>query len=102
MPDTPIAADNIPSSSQDPIKALAEILKDEGLTAEDKQLLYKHTTTRFRHRRIMAYIALISMIGFGIIDAFFAGDGFDVGWVNSTLAAIVFAYYGMSAWKPNS
>ena len=72
------------------------------MTAEDKQLLYNHTKTRFKHRRKMAYIAL-----FGIFIA--AGSSAipgvnieGINWLYGFFASIVAAYYGMSGFKPNS
>ena len=48
MPDTPKNTNTIPDSSQDPVKTLAEFLKDSELTPEDKQLLFDQAKTRFK------------------------------------------------------
>ena len=101
MPDTPKNAVKAPDSSQDPIKAMAEILKDSDLTAEDKQLLYDLSKTRFKHRRQMAYIALFGMFVVAGVSAVPDID-IDTNWLYPTLAAIVGAYYGVSAIRPNS
>ena len=98
---TPKNLDTSPSSSQDPVKAMAEILKDSELSAEDKQLLYDLARTRFKHRRSMAYISLFAMIGFGIANVLSNAE-FDIAWINGTFAAIVGAYFGLSAFKPGS
>ena len=79
---------------------MAEILRDEKLTAEDKQLLYRLAKTRFWHRRMMAYIALVGMLGVSGASLFMPEA--DVAWINSTLAAVVVSYYGASAVRPGS
>ena len=99
MPDTPKNAVEAPNSSQDPVKAMAEILKDPGLDAKDKQLLYDLSKTRFKHRRQMAYIALFGMF---VVAGVSTVTDIDTNWLYPTLAAIVAAYYGVSAIRPNS
>ena len=99
MPDTPL--DGASESSRSPIRMMAEILKDERLTATDKQLLYSMAKTRFWHRRTMAYVALAGMLGFGVLDFFSVGEA-DMTWINSTLSAVVVAYIGAAAVRPGS
>lgn len=79
---------------------MAEILKDDELDKEDKQLLYEMAKTRFWHRRTMAYIALFGMLA--LAAANFFKPEFDVAWINATLSAIVVAYYGAAAARPGS
>ena len=101
MPGTPTVTDTSPGSSQDPVKTLAEILKDKNLTPEDKQLLFDQARTRFKHRRRMAYIALYGMFVVAGVSAI-PGVELDTNWLYPTLAGIVAAYYGMSAFRPGS
>ena len=136
MPDTP--RDAQPNeSSRAWFMLLSEILKDEKLTAGDKQRLYDVAERRFWHRRLMAYIALAGIIVFSaavvvvplipqscvctasssngeaVPDELGTGEqqqacecpapeAPDVTWINTTLAAIVVAYYGAAAIKPSS
>ena len=80
---------------------MAEILKDEKLTAEDKQLLHRQAQTRFWHRRMMAYLSLFGLLGFSTYSVVIDPTA-DVAWVNGTLAAIILGYYGVSAIRPGS
>ncbi len=98
MPDTPIQDRN--EAARSPVRLMAEILRDERLSAEDKQLLYDLARTSFRHRRSMAYIALAGLIGFSI--AKFVRPEVDVTWINTTLAGIVAVYFGVSGFRPGS
>ena len=98
MPDTP---HNQNESSRSPIRLMADILRDSALTPEDKQLLYDLAKTRFRHRRRMAYIALAGILLFSLLSVLREPSP-DVTWINTTLAAIVVAYYGASAARPGS
>ena len=100
MPDTPQTKQQSADATKSPIVLMADILRDDKLTAEDKQLLYDLARTRFFHRRLIAYIALAGM--FAVAVASFFKPTMDVGWLNSTFAAIVAAYYGMSSIRPNS
>ena len=99
MPDTPRNGQN--ESSRSPIRLMAEILKDDELDKEDKQLLYEMAKTRFWHRRAMAYIALFGMLALAGAKLFFKADA-DVAWINATLSAIVVAYIGAAAVRPGS
>ena len=118
MPDTPKTQNE---SSRAPSRMLAEILKDPDLTEEDKQFLYEFMRNRFWHRRVIAYVALVGIVAFSafamyspwlplpVICAETAGattcpspPAPDVTWINTTLAAIVLAYYGASAVRPGS
>ena len=98
VPDTP---HNQNESSRSPIRLMAEILRDSALTPEDKQLLYDLAKTRFQHRRRMAYIALAGILLFSLLSVLREPSP-DVTWINTTLAAIVVAYYGASAARPGS
>lgn len=100
MPGTPNLKPEPTDATKAPILMMAEILRDDKLTAEDKQQLYDLAKTSFWHRRAMAYIALFGMFAFGL--ASFFKPEFDVAWLNATFAAIVAAYFGVSALRPNS
>jgi len=89
------------ADTNDPVKALAEILKCEKLDENDKQVLHEMAMTRFTHRRHIAYIALFGMFVVAVIEAFAKVD-MNSSWLYPTLTAIVAAYYGASAYKPNS
>ena len=118
MPDTPTTQNE---AGRAPSRMLAEILRDPDLTKEDKQFLYEFMRNRFWHRRVIAYVALVGILAF---SAFAVGSPWlpppvvcegtaaavtcptpespDVTWINTTLAAIVLAYYGASAARPGS
>ena len=83
MPDTPVAHERN-EATRSPVRLMAEILRDDKLSQQDKQLLYDLARTRFQHRRYMAYIALFSLIGFSV-SKFFRPD-VDITWINVTLA----------------
>ena len=102
MPNTPKIPDKASGANDDPVRALAEILKDEKFTAEDKQLLFDMARTRFKNRRIMAYISLFGILGFALLSAIPNFDIDQINWVYATLAGIVATYYGMSAFRPSS
>ena len=115
MPDTPTTQNE---SSRAPSRVLAEILRDPDLTEKDKQFLYEFMRNRFWHRRVIAYVALAGILAFSAFAMYSpwlsppvvcAGtEGAttcpapDVAWINTTLAAIVLAYYGASAVRPGS
>ena len=69
--------------------------EDKELSDNDKIAVHKMVKTRFKHRKIMAYISL-----FGILEIFTNIDVTE--WIYGSFATIVMAYYGASAWKPNS
>ena len=98
MPDTPRNGQS--ESSRSPLRLMAEILKDDELTEEDKQLLYDMAKTRFWHRRTMAYLSLFGLLGLAAAKYFNAE--FDVTWISATLSAIVVAYIGAAAARPGS
>ena len=102
MPNTPKIPNKANGANDDPVRALAEILKDEKFTAEDKQLLFDMARTRFKNRRIMAYISLFGILGFALLSAIPNFDIDQINWVYATLAGIVATYYGMSAFRPSS
>ena len=99
MPGTPTGPGGN-ETTRSPVRMMAEVLRDEKLSAEDKQLLYDLARTRFQHRRYMAYIALFGLIGFSV--AKFFRPEVDITWINVTLAGIVAVYYGVSGFRPGS
>lgn len=104
-------------ASRDPLRIMIEIAKDDKLSREDKTRLIMYSLNRFRNRRKMAYIALygiITSLGFlllatlidgisssNILDSIVDNKSLFI-WIEGFLAAIVAAYYGVSAWKPAS
>ena len=102
MPDTPKIPNKASGSDNDPVKALAEILKDEKLTAEDKQLLFDMARTRFKNRRRMAYISLFGIFGLALLSAVPSVVIDQINWLYAMLAGIVAAYYGVSVLGPKS
>ena len=119
MPDTPKTQNEF---SRAPSRMLAEILWYPDLTQEDKQFLYEFTRNRFWHRRVIAYVALVGILAFSAFAVYspwlpppMVCEGTaaaatccptpqppDVTWINTTLAAVVLAYYGASAARPGS
>ena len=100
MPGTPNLQLQRTGATNAPVLLMAEILRDDKLSAEDKRLLHDLAKTRFWHRWAMAYIALFGMFAFGV--ASFFKPGFDVAWLNVTFTAIVAGYYWVFALRPNS
>lgn len=90
-----------PSASQDPLRTLINILKDSELTDSDKKFLIGQAKDRFKVRRRLAYVCLAGIFALGIIDGFSSMD-IDLMWTSGPLAAVVLAYYGATAYKPNS
>ena len=88
-------------SSKSPLLVLADILRDEKLTLEDKATLQVTATQRFKHRRIMAYLALAGLLLIGIGD-FVNAEYEPPAWLIGSLVAVVLGYYGVSAWRPTS
>ncbi|MCY4184891.1 MAG: hypothetical protein OXD45_06210 [Rhodobacteraceae bacterium] len=74
--------------------------EDKELSDNDKIAVHKMVKTRFKHRKIMAYISLFGIIVFGILEIFTNIDVTE--WIYGSFATIVMVYYGTSAWKPNS
>ena len=107
-----IAGAEKPPSSHDPIKVMTEIAKDPDLALADKTQLIEFAKNRFRHRRIMAYAALCSILVSLVILlglAICGGEGLAAAKdssllisIEAFLTAIVGAYYGVSAWRPSS
>jgi hypothetical protein len=128
MPDqpsvVPVKVETAPEAGRDPIKIMVEIAENEKLSKEDRENLIRYAQTRFTNRRRMAYIALSAIVGslaLILIAAFI--DGFStcptgqtcqsilgaikksqtlLAWIEGFLAAIVAAYYGVTAWRPAS
>lgn len=128
--DNVIAADTTDNSaSTDPIKLMMAIAStpDSEISAADKKKLIEFAQNRFKHRRRMAYLCLTTIIisiALLFLGAFIDGlspscsgkaiegcsdimrsiraneDLFI--WGNGFLTSIVAAYYGVSAWRPNS
>lgn len=105
------------SSGSDPIVRMVAIAKDPDLSDEDKARLIGYAAQRFQNRRRMAYVALWAIVGSlifvgvaGLIDGFCGKDILEkiknaqtlLGWIEASLAGIIAAYYGVSAWKPSS
>ena len=101
------------SAAKNPIRVLADILKDPELGPDDKRMVVEIWQKRFFHRRIMAYLALSTMIaslGLLFVGIFFVENFGDmlsqastlITWMEGFLAGIVATYYGMSALKPAS
>lgn len=104
-------------SSKDPIRIMIEIAENENLSQQDKDILIAHSQHRFTNRRKMAYLSLHAIIG-SLVLLFLALfiDGISKSeilqsleeskslfiWIEGFLAAIVAAYYGVTAWKPAS
>ena len=113
----PMKVEGSSDSSKDPIRIMIEIAENEKLTNEDKTNLIKLSQARFTNRRRMAYISLYMIIA-SLIYLLLATliDGISnttildsigenrtlFAWIEGFLAAIVAAYYGVSAWKPAS
>lgn len=108
---------NVPEASKDPIRQMMEIAANNDLSPTDRALLIQYARDRFKNRRRMAYVCLYTIIASAVVlfvGAFVEGI-FDKKvltaitankdlfiWINSLLAAIVGAYYGVTAWRPSS
>lgn len=112
-----------PDAGKDPLTKMVEIAKDEALSDADKAALIAYSRQRFTNRRRMAYMALSALIA-SLVFIFIAAlvDGLScppgqtcqgilgsiensqtlIAWIEGFLAAIVAAYYGVSAWRPAS
>lgn len=101
------------SAAKNPLRVLAEILKDKDLTGDDKRVLVEIWRRRFFHRRVMAYVALSAIVLSLVVlflGAFLVADFGSmlsevstlITWIEGFLAGIVAAYYGMSALRPAS
>lgn len=108
-----------PPSANDPIRVLMEIANDTNLSDADKIKLVNLARQRFKNRRMMAYIALLAIVGtliFILGAALMDGTAKDSGsilkslaqaqtllsWIMGFLASIVAAYYGFSSLRPSS
>ena len=106
-----------PTSGNDPLERMEEILKDEKLSDEEKNYLLQFSATRFKHRRKMAYVALWTVISSLALLLLMAA--IDCKQETTMLAnlkevqsllivievfltGIVGAYYGISATRPSS
>jgi hypothetical protein len=120
----PVKGETTPEAGRDPLRIMLEIAKDKELSDADKSALILYAQTRFTNRRRMAYIALCALIA-SLVLLFIAAfiDGLTtcpigktcegilesiknsqtlITWIEGFLAAIVAAYYGVSAWRPAS
>ena len=120
----PMKSGTSAESSRDPMRIMIEIAESDKLSDADKTALINYAQTRFTNRRRIAYIALWGII-LSLILLFIAAfiDGFGTcppeqqcnsileaigesqtlfAWIEGFLAAIVAAYYGVSAWRPAS
>ncbi|MFA8343683.1 MAG: hypothetical protein ACEPO8_12005 [Rhodothermaceae bacterium] len=120
----PIGKSKMCESGQDPLTKMIEIVKDDGISNEDKEKLITIALNRFHNRRKMAYISLYTIVTSLIVVFIFAFiDGLIITneesasegimtiiknnqtliiWIETFLTSIVAAYYGISAWKPSS
>ncbi len=103
------------SANRNPLRMLADILKDSALTVEDKRIIVELWKARFHHRRRIAYIslgALLVLLAATLCVVLFswpdsgkcnlAEMGDHVVWLGSFFMAIVLAYFGISGLKPAS
>ena len=103
MPDTPSFKPTQNESSSSPLRMMADILKDKTLTKEDKDYLHQLASTRFYHRRVIAYISLFAMIGGAIFGLIKCPDNVTlILALISPFTTIVLAYIGFSSARPNS
>lgn len=106
-----------PTSGNDPLERMGEILKDEKLSDEQKKYLLQFSATRFKHRRRMAYIALWTVISSLALLLLMAAIDCKQGTtmlamlkevqsllivIEVFLTGIVGAYYGTSTARPSS
>ena len=71
----------IADSARDPLKVLAEIFADKDISPGHKDALFLLAQRRFRHRRRMAYIALISIVA--SLALLFAASRFGSTWISN-------------------
>ena len=107
------------TASHDPLQRMIEIAKDPNLAPEDKSILIQFCRDRFKNRRIMAYIAPLSIVitlAFMLVASIFDGANSNptkilkaisdnqglIGTMEGFLTVIVAAYYGVSTWRPSS
>ncbi|WP_430815292.1 hypothetical protein [Carboxylicivirga sp. RSCT41] len=115
----PVTVKTEAESGRDPLRIMVEIATNKEISDADKTALILYAQRRFTNRRRMAYVALytiIASLGLLFIAAFYDGlsnskDGILkavedsqslIIWIEGFLAAIVAAYYGVSAWRPAS
>ncbi|MCP4119489.1 MAG: hypothetical protein GY737_29640 [Desulfobacteraceae bacterium] len=120
----PVTVETAPEAAKDPLERMIEIAENDKLSDQDKNTLIKYSRERFVNRRRMAYLALYTLI-LSLAALFIAAfiDGFTTCpegrtctgvlqsikesqtlfiWIEGFLAAIVGAYFGVSAWRPAS
>ena len=104
-------------AARDPIRLMMEIAENQELSPSDRAYLIQLAQERFKNRRRMAYICLITLVASIVclfVGAFVEGifgkkvlsviaehsDLFV--WADFFLTTIIGAYYGVSAWRPSS
>lgn len=103
------------SANRNPLRMLADILKDSALTVEDKRIIVDLWKARFHHRRRMAYISLGALLALLAIALWVVLVPWPeaaksnlvvmkdhIVWLASFFMAIVLAYFGISGFKPAS
>ena len=103
------------SANRNPLRMLADILKDGSLTIDDKRIIVDLWKARFHHRRRMAYISLGALLALlaatlcVVLIPWLATAKTNlmemrdhVVWLGSFFMAIVLAYFGISGFKPAS
>ncbi|MDZ7725358.1 MAG: hypothetical protein U5R06_21695 [candidate division KSB1 bacterium] len=113
----PVMDKTVPESSRDPLRIMIEIAESDTLSDADKTNLIEYSKQRFKNRRRMAYLALMTLLASLVLvfmAAFIDGlTGSDILtcfkenaslfiWLEGFLTVIVAAYFGVSAWRPSS
>jgi hypothetical protein len=113
----PVKVEKDPEAGRDPLIIMIEIAENQNLSDQDKTALILYSKERFKNRRLMAYVALYSLVaalGFLFLAAFIDGLSNSTilesikgnqtlfSWLGGFLTTIVAAYYGVSAWRPAS
>ncbi len=115
----PKAGDPVPDTAKDPVRLMIEIAKDNDISDEDKTALILYSNSRFKNRRLMAYISLLTLVAsfvFIFVAAIIDGTGEQnthildkitgqqmiINWIGGFLTSIVAAYFGASSWRPRS
>ena len=115
----PKTGDPAPDSAKDPLRLMIEIAKDSDISDEDKTALILYSNSRFKNRRRMAYISLLTLVAsfvFIFVAAIIDGTGGQttnilekikehqmiINWIGGFLTSIVAMYFGVSSWRPAS
>ncbi|MQX36747.1 hypothetical protein [Roseospira navarrensis] len=105
-------------AAKDPLEMMIAIFKDPDFSEEEKMLLYRLSSERFRNRRRMAYISLYMMVGATVflgllilIEGLGGGTGFSaliekhtniLVWLGGFFTSIIAFYFGASTLRPSS